>query len=97
MPRFTDKTVVITGAVQRNSAGSTSGSMACTPASSKAYDPATGELIVGIDDQPIPRLADVDEISSLVLFVGSDDAGRPTGAECVAGGYLPGSVPAAKL
>ncbi|MER7694139.1 hypothetical protein [Streptomyces sp. NPDC097610] len=95
MPRFTVKTVVITGAVQRNSVGSTSGSMACTPAS-KAYDPATGELIVGIDDQPIPRLADVDEISSLVLFVGSDDAGYSTGAEFVAGGHLPGSVPAAK-
>ncbi|WP_217562038.1 SDR family NAD(P)-dependent oxidoreductase [Streptomyces sp. GbtcB6] len=62
-----------------------------------AYDPATGELIVGIDDQPIPRLADVDEISSLVLFVASDDAGYSTGAEFVAdGGYLLGPVPAAK-
>jgi 3alpha(or 20beta)-hydroxysteroid dehydrogenase len=60
-----------------------------------AYDPATGELIVGIDDQPIPRLADVDEISSLVLFVASDDAGYSTGAEFVAdGGYLLGPVPA---
>ncbi|MFF7603085.1 SDR family NAD(P)-dependent oxidoreductase [Streptomyces mirabilis] len=58
-----------------------------------AYDPATGELIVGIDDQPIPRLADVDEISSLVLFVASDDAGYSTGAEFVAdGGYLLGRV-----
>jgi 3alpha(or 20beta)-hydroxysteroid dehydrogenase len=63
-----------------------------------AYDPATGELIVGIDDQPIPRLAGVDEISSLVLFVASDDAGYSTGAEFVAdGGYLLGPVPAAKL
>ncbi|GHD80033.1 3-alpha-hydroxysteroid dehydrogenase [Streptomyces mirabilis] len=63
-----------------------------------AYDPATGELIVGVDDQPIPRLADVDEISSLVLFVASDDAGYSTGAEFVAdGGYLLGPVPAAKL
>ncbi|MFF7886183.1 SDR family NAD(P)-dependent oxidoreductase [Streptomyces sp. NPDC020794] len=62
-----------------------------------AYDPATGELIVGIDDQPIPRLADVDEISSLVLFVASDDAGYSTGAEFVAdGGYLLGPVPATK-
>lgn len=63
-----------------------------------AYDPATGELIVGIDDQPIPRLADVDEICGLVLFVASDDAGYSTGAEFVAdGGYLLGPVPAAKL
>ncbi|WP_329529423.1 SDR family NAD(P)-dependent oxidoreductase [Streptomyces sp. NBC_01462] len=62
-----------------------------------AYDPASGELIVGIDDQPIPRLADVDEISSLVLFVASDDAGYSTGAEFVAGGgYLLGPVPATK-
>ncbi|MFD7479940.1 SDR family NAD(P)-dependent oxidoreductase [Streptomyces sp. NPDC059837] len=62
-----------------------------------AYDPATGELIVSIDDQPIPRLADVDEISSLVLFVASDDAGYSTGAEFVAdGGYLLGPVPATK-
>ncbi|MFD9514211.1 SDR family NAD(P)-dependent oxidoreductase [Streptomyces mirabilis] len=53
---------------------------------------ATGELIVGIDDQPIPRLADVDEISSLVPFVASD------GAEFVADdGSLLGPVPAAKL
>ncbi|WP_323138935.1 SDR family oxidoreductase [Streptomyces mirabilis] len=58
---------------------------------------ATGELIVGIDDQSIPRLADVDEISSLVLFVASDDAGYSTGAEFVAdGGYLLGPGPAAK-
>ncbi|MFB8137550.1 MULTISPECIES: SDR family oxidoreductase [Streptomyces] len=58
---------------------------------------ATGELIVGIDDQPIPRLADIDEISSLVLFVASDDAGYSTGVEFVAdGGNLLGPVPAAK-
>ncbi|MFF4731921.1 SDR family oxidoreductase [Streptomyces mirabilis] len=56
---------------------------------------ATGELIVGIDDQLIPRLADVDETSSLVLFVASDDAVYSTGAEFVAdGGYLLGPVPA---
>ncbi|MFD7489786.1 hypothetical protein [Streptomyces mirabilis] len=45
----------------------------------------------------MPRLTDVDEISSLVLFVASDDAGYSTGVEFVAdGGYLPGPVPAAK-
>jgi 3alpha(or 20beta)-hydroxysteroid dehydrogenase len=65
---------------------------------SLAYDPAARELIVGIDDQPIPRLADVDEVSSPVLFVATDDAGYSTGAEFVAGGgYLLGPVPAAKL
>ncbi|MER5665331.1 SDR family NAD(P)-dependent oxidoreductase [Streptomyces mirabilis] len=59
---------------------------------------ATGELIVGIDDQPIPRLAGVDEIGSLVPFVASDDAGYSTGAEFVAdGGSLLGPVPATKL
>ncbi|MFD7002875.1 SDR family NAD(P)-dependent oxidoreductase [Streptomyces mirabilis] len=59
---------------------------------------ATGELIVGIDDQPIPRMADVDEISSLVPFVASDDAGYSTGAEFVSdGGSLLGPVPATKL
>ncbi|WP_405886548.1 MULTISPECIES: SDR family NAD(P)-dependent oxidoreductase [unclassified Streptomyces] len=60
-----------------------------------AYAPATGELIVSIDDQPIPRLADVDEIGSLVLFIASDDDGCSTGAEFVAdSGYLLGPVPA---
>lgn len=61
-----------------------------------AYDPDTGELIVGVDEQPIPRLADVDEISGLVLYVASDDAAYSTGSEFVAdGGYLLGPVPVA--
>ncbi|GAA2120292.1 SDR family NAD(P)-dependent oxidoreductase [Actinomadura napierensis] len=59
-----------------------------------AYDPATGELNVGVADQPLPRLADVDEISNLVLFAASDEAGYATGSEFVAdGGYLLGPVP----
>lgn len=59
-----------------------------------AYDPATGELIVGVDEQPIPRLADVDEIATLVAFAASDDAAYSTGTEFVAdGGYLLGPVP----
>ena len=58
-----------------------------------AYDPATGELIVGVDKQPIPRLADVDEITRFVLFAASDDAAYATGTEFVAdGGYLLGPV-----
>lgn len=58
-----------------------------------AYDPATGNLIVGVDDQAIPRLADVDEISSYVLFVASDDASYSTGDEFVAdGGSLLGPL-----
>lgn len=61
-----------------------------------AYDPDTGELIVGVDEQPIPRLADVDEISGLVLHVASDDAAYSTGSEFVAdGGYLLGPAPVA--
>jgi 3alpha(or 20beta)-hydroxysteroid dehydrogenase len=58
-----------------------------------AYDPATGELIVGVDKQPIPRLADLDEITRFVLFAASDDAAYATGTEFVAdGGYLLGPV-----
>ena len=56
-----------------------------------AYDPASGELIVSVDDQPLPRLADVEEISTLVLYAASDDAAYSTGTEFVAdGGYLLG-------
>ena len=58
-----------------------------------AYDPATGKLLVSVDEQPLPRLAEVDEISTLVLYVASDDAAYSTGAEFVAdGGYLLGPV-----
>lgn len=58
-----------------------------------AYDPATGKLIVSVDAQPLPRLADVDEISALVAHVASDEAAYSTGAEFVAdGGYLLGPV-----
>jgi 3alpha(or 20beta)-hydroxysteroid dehydrogenase len=58
-----------------------------------AYDPATGDLIVGVDEQPIARLANVDEITRFVLFAASDDAAYATGTELVAdGGYLLGPV-----
>ena len=58
-----------------------------------AYDPATGKLIVGVDDFVIPRLADVDEISPYVLFAASDDALFSTGVELVAdGGMMLGAL-----
>jgi len=57
-----------------------------------AYDPATGDLIVGVDDFAIPRLADVDEISTYVLFAASD-ASFSTGVEFVAdGGMMLGAL-----
>jgi 3alpha(or 20beta)-hydroxysteroid dehydrogenase len=58
-----------------------------------AYDPATGNLIVGVEDQAIPSLADVDEISTYLLFAASDDASYSTGAEFVAdGGFMLGPL-----
>lgn len=58
-----------------------------------AYDPATGQLIVGVDDQAIPRLADVEEVSTYVLFAASGDASYSTGSEFVAdGGFLLGPL-----
>ena len=53
-----------------------------------AYDPATGDLIVGVDNFAIPRLADVDEISTYVLFTASDDAAFSTGVEFIADGGM---------
>jgi 3alpha(or 20beta)-hydroxysteroid dehydrogenase len=58
-----------------------------------AYDPATGAPHVSVDNQAIPRLADVDEISTYMLFVASDDAAYSTGNEFVAdGGFMLGAV-----
>lgn len=51
-----------------------------------AYDPATDELIVSVDEQPIPRLAHVDEITTLALYAASDEAAYSTGTEFVADG-----------
>lgn len=53
-----------------------------------AYDPATGSLIVGVDDFAIPRLVDVEEISTYVLFAASGDASFSTGVEFVADGGM---------
>ena len=42
----------------------------------------------------IPRLAEPEEITRLVLFVASDEAGFSTGSEFIAdGGHLLGPVP----
>ncbi len=47
----------------------------------------------GVATNPIPRVADAAEITRLVLFVASDDAGFSTGSEFVAdGGSLLGPV-----
>ena len=58
-------------------------------------DAATVAAILPIDSFAIPRLAEPDEITRLVLFVASDDAGYSTGSEFIAdgGGLLgPGSA-----
>ena len=54
-----------------------------------AYDPDTGELYVGMNGAPIPRLATVEEFSVYVLFLASEEAAFSTGTELIAdGGYL---------
>jgi 3alpha(or 20beta)-hydroxysteroid dehydrogenase len=48
----------------------------------------------GVRDLAIPRVAEPEEITQLVLFVASDDAGFSTGSEFIAdGGHLLGPVP----
>ena len=48
----------------------------------------------GCKDLAIPRIAEPEEITRLVLFVASDEAGFATGSEFVAdGGHLLGPVP----
>ncbi len=47
-----------------------------------------------VRNSAIPRLAEPDEITGLVLFVASDDAGFSTGSEFIAdGGHQLGPVP----
>ncbi len=57
-----------------------------------AYDP-DGNLWQGVDEQAIPRLANVDEMSAYVAFLASDDAAYSTGTELVAdGGFMLGPL-----
>jgi len=47
-----------------------------------------------VRDLAIPRIAEPDEITRLVLFVASDEASFSTGSEFIAdGGHLLGPVP----
>jgi 3alpha(or 20beta)-hydroxysteroid dehydrogenase len=47
-----------------------------------------------VRDLAIPRMAEPEEITRLVLFVASDEAGFSTGSEFIAdGGHLLGPVP----
>ena len=57
--------------------------------------PDTAALAAGaVRDLAIPRIAEPEEITQLVLFVASDDASFSTGSEFIAdGGHLLGPVP----
>ena len=57
-----------------------------------AYDPE-GNLWAPTDDYAVPRLATVDEISTYVAFLTSDDARFATGTELLAdGGFMLGPI-----
>jgi 3alpha(or 20beta)-hydroxysteroid dehydrogenase len=60
-----------------------------------AAGPDTAALAeAAVKDQAIPRLAEPEEITRLVLFVASDEASVSTGSEFIAdGGHLLGPVP----
>src|SRR5207244_7048483 len=56
--------------------------------------PAAAAFEALVSDLAIPRIAEPDEITRLVLFVASDEASFSTGSEFIAdGGLLLGPVP----
>ena len=58
-----------------------------------AYDPTTGERLVNVDHQAVPRNADVNEISNYVVFAASEDSSYATGTELVVdGGFTLGPL-----
>ncbi len=59
--------------------------------------PEMGAL-AAVDRFVIPRVAEPEEITRLVLFIASDEAAFSTGAQLIAdGGSLPGPVPRVQL
>jgi 3alpha(or 20beta)-hydroxysteroid dehydrogenase len=62
-----------------------------------SMSPETG-AVAAVDGFVIPRVAEPDEITRLVLFIASDEAAFSTGAEFIAdGGSLLGPAPRAQL
>jgi 3alpha(or 20beta)-hydroxysteroid dehydrogenase len=57
-------------------------------------EPDAAAVAAAVRDLAIPRIAEPEEITRLVLFVASDEASFSTGSEFIAdGGLLLGTVP----